>query len=161
MRIERKLASLGLGLPEPFKLPPGRAVSGAWVRVRADRAYIAGHCPLAPDGSVAEPLGKIGRDLTPDQGYQAARLATLAILASLKRTLGDLDRVRAWLRIHGLVNTVPEFTLLAGVMNGCSDLILELYGQEAGQHARSAVGAVSLVWDAPIVLEGEVEISPS
>ena len=128
--------------------------------MRGDRAYIAGHCPLDLDGSVAEPLGKIGRDLTLEQGYQAARLATVAILASLKDGLGDLDRVRTWLRIHGMVNTVPEFTLLAPVMNGCSDLLLQLYGAEAGQHARSAVGAVSLVWNAPIVLEGEVEICP-
>lgn len=158
MRVEKKLEALGLVLPAPFKAPPGRSVAGRWVRVRGDRAYIAGHCPQNPDGSIAEPLGKVGADLTLEEAYRAARLTALSILGSLKRELSDLDRVSAWLRVHGMVNTVPGFSLIAPVMNGFSDLVLELHGPDAGHHARSAVGAVSLVWNVPIVIEAEVEI---
>ena len=136
MRVEAKLEELGLTLPEPPKLPPGVQLSFAWVRVYQDRAYVAGQGPLNPDGSIAEPLGKVGVDLSPGQGYQAARLTALTILSSLKRELGDLDRVTAWLMVYGLVNADPEFTLTTNVINGFSDLILELYGPEVGKHAR-------------------------
>src|SRR5262249_44111495 len=147
MHVEAKLKELGLALPEPFKPPSGPHVPGQSVRVRGHRAYIAGHCPLNPDGSIAEPLGKVGLELTLEDGQRAARLTALSILSSLRRELDDLDRVTAWLRVHGMVNTVSDFSLIALVMNGFSDLILELYGQDVGAHARSAVGAVSLVWN--------------
>jgi hypothetical protein len=104
MHVEAKLEELGLTLPEAPKLPPGVRLSFAWVRVHQDRAYVAGQGPLNPDGSVAEPLGKVGVDLTPEQGYEAARSSALTILSSLKRELGDLDRVTAWLMVYGLVN---------------------------------------------------------
>src|SRR5215510_10391029 len=159
MRVEAKLEALGLALPESFRPPAGPHVPGRSVRVHGDRAYIAGHCPQNPDGSVAEPLGKVGLELSLEDGQRAARLTALSILSSLKRELGDLDRVTAWLRVHGMVNTVLDFSLIALVMNGFSDLILELYGPDVGAHARSAVGAVSLVWNTPIVIEAEVEIS--
>jgi enamine deaminase RidA (YjgF/YER057c/UK114 family) len=144
MRVEAKLEELGLTLPEPPKLPPGVQLSFAWVRVHQDRAYIAGQVPLNPDGSIAEPLGKVGVDLSVEEGYQAARLSALTILSSLKRKLGDLDRVTAWLMVYGLVNADPDFTLTTNVINGFSDLILELYGPEAGEHARTAPGLATL-----------------
>jgi enamine deaminase RidA (YjgF/YER057c/UK114 family) len=144
MRVEAKLEELGLTLPEPPKLPPGVQLSFAWVRVHQDRAYIAGQGPLNPDGSIAEPLGKVGVDLSVEEGYQAARLSALTILSSLKRKLGDLDRVTAWLMVYGLVNADPDFTLTTNVINGFSDLILELYGPEVGEHARMAPGLATL-----------------
>jgi len=159
MQIEAKLEALGLVLPEPLKAPPGMRLPFAYVRVRGNRAYIAGHGPQNPDGSLAQPLGKVGADLSLEEGYQAARLVALAILGSLKRTLGDLDRVTAWLRVFGMVNSAPGFTQQPSVINGFSDLILELYGAEIGQHARSAVGMAELPVGIPVEIEAEVEIS--
>jgi enamine deaminase RidA (YjgF/YER057c/UK114 family) len=159
MKIEAKLHELGLVLPEPMKVPAGMKLPFAPVRVRGNRAYISGAGPTHPDGSLAEPLGKVGAQLTQEQGYQAARLTGLAILGSLKRALGDLDRVTAWLRVFGMVNVAPGFTQTPAVINGFSDLILELYGPEVGAHARSAVGLAELPLRIPVEIEAEVEIS--
>jgi enamine deaminase RidA (YjgF/YER057c/UK114 family) len=159
MKIEAKLQELGLVLPESLKAPAGIKLPFANVRVRGNRAYIAGHGPLMPDGSLARPLGKVGAEVSEQEAYQSARLVTLAILASLKRELGDLDRVTAWLRVFGMVNTAPGFNRQPAVINGFSDLILELYGPEVGQHARSAVGMAALPFDIPVEIEAEVEIS--
>jgi len=159
MQIEAKLEALGLVLPEPLKAPPGMRLPFAPVRIRGNRAYISGHGPQAPDGSVAGPLGKVGADVSLEAAYQSARLTGLSILGSLKRTLGDLDRVTAWLRVFGMVNSAPGFTQQPAVINGFSDLILELYGAEAGQHARSAVGMAGLPLGMPVEIEAEIEIT--
>ena len=119
---------------------------------------MSGHGPQNPDGSLAMPLGKLGRELGVDEGYRAARLTALSILGSLKRELGDLDRVRAWLRVFGMVASAPGFTQQPAVINGCSDLILELYGPDAGKHSRSAVGMAELPFNMPVEIEAEVEI---
>ena len=87
MRIEARLTELGLRLPTPMQAPPGIELPFAWVRVRGNRAYISGHIPQNPDGSIAQPLGKVGADVSPEQGYEAARLVALAHLGSLKRAL--------------------------------------------------------------------------
>lgn len=158
-KIEAKLQALGLVLPEPMKTPTGIRLPFAWVRVRGSRAFISGHGPLNPDGSLAAPFGKVGKDVTLEQTYQSARLTALAILASLKRELGDLDRVVAWLRVFGMVNSAPGFNQQPSVINGFSDLILELYGPDAGNHARSAVGMAELPLDIPVEIEAEVEIA--
>ena len=157
-KIEAKLQALGLVLPEPMKTPTGMRLPFAWVRVRGNRAFVSGHGPLNPDGSLAPPFGKVGKDVTPEQAYQSARLTALAILASLKRELGDLDRVVAWLRVFGMVNSAPGFNQQPSVINGFSDLILELYGPDAGNHARSAIGMAGLPLDIPVEIEAEVEI---
>jgi enamine deaminase RidA (YjgF/YER057c/UK114 family) len=129
----------------------------AWVRVRANRAYISGHIALNPDGSVAQPLGKVGAEVTAEEGYQSARRVALAHLASLKRALGDLDRVTAWLRVFAMVNAAPGFNQTPLITNGYSDLILELYGPEVGMHARSSIGMM-IPLNAPVNCEAEVEI---
>ncbi len=108
---------------------------------------------------LAQPLGKVGSEVSLEEAYQAARLVALAILGSLKRELDDLDRVTAWLRVHGMVNSAPSFTRQPAVINGFSDLIIELYGNEAGQHSRSAVGMAELPFSIPVEIEAEVEIS--
>ena len=159
MKIEAKLHALGLVLPEPMQAPPGMKLPFAPVRVRGNRAFISGAGPLSPDGSLAQPLGKVGAQVTMEQGYHAARLTGLALLGSLKRELGDLDRVTAWLRVFGMVNVAPGFTQTPSVINGFSDLILELYGPEVGAHARSAVGMAELPMSIPVEIEAEVEIS--
>ncbi|HEY7832460.1 MAG TPA: RidA family protein, partial [Ktedonobacterales bacterium] len=135
-RIEAKLAELGLALPETMQAPAGARLPFAPVRVRGNRAFIAGHGPTNADGSLAHPLGKVGAAVSPADAYAAAQLTALGILGDLKRALGDLDRVTAWLRVFGMVNAAPGFNQTPAVINGCSDLILELYGPEAGVHAR-------------------------
>jgi len=157
--VEAKLQSLGLTLPPPLKAPPGVVLPFQFVRVLGRRALISGHGPQAPDGSIAQPLGKVGKDLTVEQGYHAARLTALSILGSLKRALGDLDRISSWVRVFGMVNSAPGFNRQPSVINGFSDLILELYGPEVGAHCRSAVGLAELPFDIPVEIEGEVELS--
>ena len=158
-RIEEKISALGLVLPLSLKPPPGIVLPFQFVRIVGRRALISGHGPQAADGSIAVPLGKVGRELSAEQGYHAARMTALSILGSLKRTLGDLDRVVAWGRIFGMVNSAPGFNQQPNVINGFSDLILELYGAGAGAHARSAVGMAELPFDIPVEIEGEVEIA--
>lgn len=155
--IESKLNRMGLVLPEPLQMPPTVNMPFAWVRVRGKRAYVSGHVPVNPDGSLAQPLGKIGAEVTPEQGYEAAKLVALAHLGSLKRALGNLDRVTAWLRVFAMVNVAPGFDQTPLVTNGYSDLINELYGPDAGQHARSSIGMM-IPLNAPVNCEAEVEI---
>jgi enamine deaminase RidA (YjgF/YER057c/UK114 family) len=158
MRVEAKLDELGLVLPEPIQPPPGIRLPFAFVRSDGRHVYISGHGPQAPDGSLAPPFGKVGAELSTEQGYEAARLTALSILGSLKRELGDLDRVTAWLRVFGMVNSAPGFTDQPLVINGFSDLILELYGPEAGTHSRSAVGMAELPFAIPVEIEAEAAL---
>ena len=159
MQVEKKLEELGLVLPEPVKTPPGLVLPFSWVRVRGGRAFVSGHGPVNADGSLAGPRGKVGAEVSEEEAYEAARLTGLSILGDLKRTLGDLDRVGAWLRVFGMVNSAPGFDRQPNVINGFSDLILELYGPEAGDHARSAVGLAELPLGMPVEIEAEIEIS--
>lgn len=156
--FEDKLRSMGLALPPPPQPPPGVVLPFRFVRIVAHRALISGHGPQNPDGSFAQPLGKLGRELSLEQGYMAARLTALSILGSLKRSLGDLDRIAAWSRVFGMVNSAPGFNKQPSVINGFSDLILEVFGPEVGAHSRSAVGMAELPFDIPVEIEGEVEL---
>ena len=160
MKIEARLTELGLALPPALVVPPGVRLPFEFVRVAGNRAFVSGHAPQDAEGNVARPRGKVGADVTIEQGNAAARLTALAVLASLKRALGDLDRVTAWLRVFGMVNSAPGFNQQPTVINGFSDLILELYGPERGAHARSAVGMAELPFDIPVEVEAEVEIVP-
>jgi enamine deaminase RidA (YjgF/YER057c/UK114 family) len=159
MRIEERLREMGLVLPPPTQAPPGVRLPFSPVRVVGDRALVSGHGPQSPDGSFGGPFGKLGADVTVEQGYEAARLTALSILGSLARELGDLDRITAWVRIFGMVASAPGFASQPTVINGCSDLILELFG-EAGAHARSAVGMAELPFHLPVEIEAEVRIRP-
>ena len=156
-RIEKRLAEMGLVLPPPVRPPAGVVLPFQFVRVTGRRAFVSGHGPQGPDGSIAAPLGKLGRELTVEQGHHAARLTALAILGSLQRAIGDLDRV-VWGRVFGMVNSADGFNRQPQVINGFSDLILELYGPDAGAHARSAVGMAELPLDMPVEIEAEVEL---
>ena len=158
MEIERRLERLGLVLPQPTKVPPGVSVPFAWVRVYADRAYISGHGPLDADGTPAGPFGRVGAEVSPEQGYAAARLATLAMLGSLKHSLHDLDRIAAWLVVSGMVNVASRFTQTTNVINGCSDLLLDVFGPDVGKHARTAIGMAQLPLDFPVVIAAEVAL---
>ena len=157
--IESRLAALGLVLPALLKPPPGVVLPFAMVRVVGTRAFVSGHGPQNADGSLAQPLGKVGGDLTVEQGYAAARLVALSVFGSLQRALGDLDRITAWTRVFGMVNSAPGFIRQPAVINGFSDLVLEVFGPEVGAHARSAVGLFELPFSIPVEVEAEVEIA--
>ena len=156
--IERRLEQLGLALPPPTTPPPGVVLPFQFVRVVGTRALVSGHGPQSPDGTFAPPFGKVGAEVTPEQGYAAARLTALSILGSLKRALGDLDRIAAWTRVFGMVNSAPGFVSQPSVINGFSDLILELFGPDVGAHSRSAVGMAELPFGIPVEIEAEVEL---
>jgi enamine deaminase RidA (YjgF/YER057c/UK114 family) len=155
---EERLAELGYALPEPLKLPPGLTLPFPWVRVVGSRAIISGHGPTDVDGNLAQPLGKVGAEVAEEQAYVAARLTGLAILGSLKRELGSLERIACWSRVFGMVNSAPGFHRQPTVINGFSDLILGVFGPERGAHARSAVGLAELPFRIPVEIEGEVEL---
>jgi enamine deaminase RidA (YjgF/YER057c/UK114 family) len=159
-KVEERLAALGFTLPEPLRAPPGVVLPFQFVRVTGSRAFISGHGPTNADGTLATPLGKVGRDVTLEQAHDAARLTGLAILGSLQRALGDLDRITAWNRVFGMVNSAPGFNRQPAVINGFSNLILEAFGPQIGAHSRSAVGMAELPFDIPVEIEGEVELQP-
>lgn len=149
-RIESRLTELGLTLPAPLTPPPGVTFNFQLVKVHNGLAYIAGHGPF--DGSTPLVQGVVGRDLTVEQGYEAARLTGLSMLASLKQELGELDRVTQWLRAVGYVQCAPDFELNPAVVNGFSDLVVELWGDE-GRHVRSAPGQGPSPYNVPIIVD--------
>jgi enamine deaminase RidA (YjgF/YER057c/UK114 family) len=155
---EERLAALGCVLPAPLKLPPGATLPFPWVRVVGTRAIVSGHGPTLADGSLAQPLGKVGAEVSEEQAVAAARLTGLAILGSLRRELGSLDRIACWTRVFGMVNSAPGFTRQPAVINGFSELILDVFGPERGAHARSAVGLAELPFGLPVEIEAEVEL---
>jgi enamine deaminase RidA (YjgF/YER057c/UK114 family) len=157
--IEDRLAVLGLQLPQPLKLPPGVKLPFPWVRIVGSRALISGHGPTDVEGNLAQPLGKVGLEVSEEQAYLAARLTGLAILGSLQRELGSLDRIACWTRIFGMVNSAPGFTKQPAVINGFTDLIVDVFGAERGAHARSAVGLAELPFRIPVEIEGEVALA--
>jgi enamine deaminase RidA (YjgF/YER057c/UK114 family) len=156
-QIENKLSQLGLTLPRVFAAPAGVEFKFSLVRVTGGIAYVSGHGPF--DGSEVLMKGKVGADVTPEQGYEAARLTGLSVLASLKQELAELDRVASWVKALGLVNCAPGFSATPGVINGFSDLILELWGPAGGRHARSAIGVAELPFDIPVEVEAIVEVA--
>ena len=150
--IESRLEHLGISLPaEP--VPIANYVPG--VRT-GNLLYLSGLGPASrADGTT--PSGKVGRDLTTEEGYEAARLTGINILARMKGELGDLDRVRRVVKLLGMVNSAPDFNQQPAVVNGCSDLLVEVFG-EKGRHARSAVGMASLPNDIPVEIEVIIEV---
>ena len=155
-RIEDRLAELDLELPEPPAAPPGVVLPFKWVQVSGNYAYVSGHGPL--DGGEVLVRGKVGTDVSPDRANDAARLTALSIFASLKRELGDLDRVTGWVKALGLVNCAPGFSGTPGVINGFSDLVIDVWG-DSGRHARSAIGAAELPFEMSVEVEAIVEVS--
>ena len=151
MKIEKRLKKLGIELPKPTN-PMGSYVNA--VRT-GNLLYLAGKGPGAPGKPL--PVGKVGRDFTVEQAYQHARSTGLSLISAMKAELGDLDRVKRFVKVLGMVNAVPEFGNQPEVINGCSDLFVEVFG-ERGRHARSAVGMGSLPRGIPVEVEVIVEI---
>jgi enamine deaminase RidA (YjgF/YER057c/UK114 family) len=156
--VERRLSEKGLTLPGELQLPPGVEIPFRWVRVHGSRAFVSGHGALDADGSPAGPFGRVPSEVSLEQAQSSARLAALAVLTSLKAALGDLDRVEAWLMVNGFVNADPGYPQTTLVLNPFSDLVLELYGAEAGAHARTAIGVAIGPLNLPVVISAEVAI---
>lgn len=153
MSIEQRIRDLGIVLPSCSS--PAANYANA-VRT-GNLLYVAGKGPSAQDGVL--PRGKLGREFSVDDGYRFARSAALDIIAVVRAELGSLDRVARVVEIQGFLNATPEFEEHAQVLNGCSDLLVEVFG-ERGIHARSVLGATSLRAGLPIVLKGVVEALP-
>ena len=154
--IEDRLGELGLQLPSPVAAPQGARLPFDFVRIHGGLAYVSGHGPL--DGDQVLFTGRVGDDISVEQGYEAARATALSMLASLKRELGDLDRVASWIKALGFVQCAEGFNATPAAINGFSDLILELWG-DAGRHARSAIGAAELPFGMPVEVEAVVALT--
>jgi enamine deaminase RidA (YjgF/YER057c/UK114 family) len=148
---EEHLRRLGLSLPPP---PPALAHYELAVRT-GSLLFLAGHAPLR-DSELAY-VGKIGSEFNEADGYDAARLTALNMLATLKHELGELGRVRRIVKLFGMVNFTEDFTRVPDVMNGASDLFIEIFG-DAGRHARSAVGMQQLHYGMAVEIEGIFEL---
>ncbi|MGB3851850.1 MAG: RidA family protein [Tunicatimonas sp.] len=151
-KVEQKLAELGITL---YELP---APTASYVRaVRSGNlVFLSGHGPMKPDGTNV--TGKLGQDLSVEEGQQAARYTAIALLSALKKELGDLDQVQRIVKVHGMVNATPDFTDHSQVINGFSDLMAEVFG-ESGKHARAAVGMASLPGNIAVEIEMVVEVT--
>ena len=158
-RVEQRLDDLGLALPSEAKVPPGITIPFQWARVRGSRAYLSGHGALSTDGSPVGPFGKVPSQVSLEDAQASARSAVLAMVASLKRVIGELDRVAAWLMLFGNINADPGYTQTTLVVNPASELLLDLYGPDAGAHARTAIGMAALPLDLPVILAAEVELA--
>ena len=152
MTAEARLSELGL------ELPPAPEPKGVYrpLVVVGNLAYTSGHLPVKPDGTII--TGRIGAELDQQVGYNAARQTGLAILATLRKGLGSLDRVRRVVKLLGMVNCTAEFNQQPAVINGCSELFAEVFGPDAGVGARSAVGVGSLPLGVPVEIEAVFEI---
>ena len=143
--IAERLESLGIVLPPVF--PPAGNYLGCVVD--NDIVHVGGHGPIAGTDIV---LGKVGGDLSLDDGRRAARMTALSILATLDAELGDLDRIERIIKVFGMVNVAPGFDQTPAVIDGCSDLLVEVFG-DAGRHTRSAVGLAELPFGIAVEIE--------
>ena len=149
---EAKLKEMGIVLP---KLNPPTGMFSRAVRT-GNLVFLSGHVPAArPDGSRI--TGRLGQDLSIEQGQEAAKLCGVALLASLKEEIGDLKKVRRIVKVLGMVNSTPDFTEQPQVMNAFSGMMIEIFG-ERGRHARSAVGMAALPGNVPVEIEMIVEV---
>jgi enamine deaminase RidA (YjgF/YER057c/UK114 family) len=151
MSIELRISELGLKLPAV----PAPAANYANAVQLGNLVYLSGTVPAGPDGQI--PKGKVGADVSPAEATAHARMVGLNILAILKHELGDLNRVRRIVKLLGMVNAVPDFREHSKVINGCSDLFVEIFGE---RHARSAIGVGSLPFGITVEIEAIVEIEP-
>ena len=151
MKIEKRLEELGITLP-----PPATPVANYVTTVQTGNlVFTSGHGPGSGQGAIYK--SQLGKDATVEQGYQSARQVAINIISTLKHALGDLDRVKRVVKVVGFVNSAPTFTEQPAVVNGASDLFVQVFGDK-GKHARSAVGMAQLPGGIPVEVEAVVEI---
>ncbi len=155
-KIEQRLAELGIELPPTFAAPPGMNFISAVLA--GNLLFLSGHGPTGPDRRLAY-RGKVGEDVSEEDAYKAARLTGLNLLATMQKELGTLDRVINVVKVLGMVNAVEGFERQPFVINGASDLFVEVFGEKIGRHARSAVGMGGLPNDMPVEIEMIVQVS--
>lgn len=153
MNFDARIAELGL------VLPPTPAPGGVYtpVVVVDKMAYVSGQVPYGPDGKLI--IGRVGAEMTEEQGAVAARAVALTMLATIKASLGSLNRIRRIVKVLGMVNSTPDFQKHPAVMNGFSNTMVEIFG-DAGKAARSAVGMGSLPYNVPVEVEAILELHP-
>jgi enamine deaminase RidA (YjgF/YER057c/UK114 family) len=141
-----------------LQLPPAPAPKGVYkpCLISGNYIYLSGHLPVITDGTTIK--GRVGSELNEDQGKQAAQQAALTMLASIKGTLGSLNRVKRVVKVFGMVNCTPDFVRQPYVINGCSELFAAIWGEDAGVGTRSATGVASLPDNVPVEIEGIFEI---
>ncbi len=154
MAIRDSLDELGLSLPPAQIVPEGMTLTYRRLVRWGDVVYVAGHGPTWGEGW-GSPLGKVGQEVSIEEGVAAAELTALNVLATIERELGNLDQVACWLKINGYVNAVPGFTEQARVVNGFSDLILKLYGLDK-LSARTSVGVPDLPFGMPVEVDAVI-----
>tara|TARA_B100000902_G_C27291401_1_gene907344 strand:+ start:505 stop:978 length:474 start_codon:yes stop_codon:yes gene_type:complete len=155
MSIDDRLTELSIELPSPMDT---KNLPFQLAKIDGTTMYLAGHVPTDQNGAVAKPLGKVGGEISPEDAYKIARQSALGLLATIRETLGALDRVDSWLHLFGMVNVAPGFNAIPPVINGASDLILEVFGPVIGAHTRSAVGMAELPFGVPVELEAKIKI---
>lgn len=153
-RVADRLAERGLTIPPAQVVAPGVRLTYNRLARFGDVVYVAGHGPTHGDGW-GSPLGKVGREVTVAEAVAAAELTALNVLGTIERELGGLDMVACWLKINGYVNAVDGFTEHAIVINGFSDLVVDLYGRES-LGARTSVGVPHLPFDMPVEIDAIV-----
>ena len=157
-RIEKRIEELGLVLPAPLQLPPALNVPLVMIKVLGKRVIVSGHGAQEDDGSISQPLGQVGKDVSIEQATELARKTALAMVGTIQREIGDLDQIKYWVKVFGMVNSAPDFTGQTPVINGFSDQIIEIFGEECGKATRSAVGMAQLPFGIPVEVEAELEL---
>ena len=153
IHVEKTMESLNLKMPAPA-VPKGNFVN--YVLLNENTVFLSGHLPQPAVGAMVP--GKVGKDLTTEEAYEVAKLCGLNLCATLKHNLGDLDRVKRIVKLTGFVNCIDGYSQQPAVINGCSDLMVQVFGPVKGAHARSAVGTNALPLGVPVEIEAIVEI---
>lgn len=139
-------------------MPPGVTAAFSWVRVHGDRVLISGHGPQEHDGAPAGPFGRVPDVVTFEQAQQSARQAALSVISSVQHAVGDLDQVTAWVTVSGFVQAEPGYAKTTAIVNAFSEVIIDVFGDTVGQHARTAIGAAALPLNLPVVIAAEISV---
>ena len=160
MSAEARIGELEHLLPPEPQLPPGVSIPFQWVRVVGDRCMVSGHGALTAAGVPSGPFGRVPSEVSLEEAQASALAAAFASLAAVRRSIGSLDRIAAWLMINGYVNADEGYTQTTAVLNPVSELLLDVFGPDIGAHARTAIGVRALPLNLPVVFSAEVLLSP-
>jgi enamine deaminase RidA (YjgF/YER057c/UK114 family) len=159
--VRQRLHEKGLELPTVWQIPRGAKIPATLVRVVGTHVYVSGHVPTDSSGNMSGPTGRVGEQVDMDAAQEAAVRALLSLLASFETFVGDFGQIEAWCRLNCMVNAGDGFHEFPAVFNPASQLLVDLFGEEIGLHARVAVGLRALPWEAPVEIEAEVELARS
>jgi enamine deaminase RidA (YjgF/YER057c/UK114 family) len=140
-------------------MPAGVVATFSWVRIVGDRVLVSGHGAQDLDGSPTGPFGRVPDEVSPEQAMESARAAALSVLSSVKSAIGQLDRITAWVTVTGFVQAEPGYPRTTAVINAFSEVILDVFGEEIGQHARTAIGVAALPLNLPVVVAAELSVA--